>query len=820
MINMPIGAKGDVFNFPKHDVPPAEKLGKDWNIQYARAMYYLYINNRCGINYSDVSLFNLLRAYGNGVQPITKYMDILDPQEAITNGEGLPSSLGPGTTTQYARKGYMNIDWNILKIAPKFKTVVIGNFEDVEHDVFADGIDEKSSQLRENEKWALWAEMEYGKQLQELGQSAGVNVQPPAYIPETMQELEMFSQMGGFRLKSEIAIESALSYTLWLSRWKEIKPKLIADLFEIGIAGVRDDVDPNTQKVTARYCDPNMCIIPWSRTKDYRNMPFAGEFVYYTIAELRALTKPEGGAMFTDEELYGIAKNYVNYLNNPNTLAPYQYNSSMMYEWNNFNVMVLDCEFKSDDYKYTETRVNAKGETIIQEGKFGVEKETEKRKTTKTKTLMVYKCKWIVGTDYAWDYGHQFDIPRPTPSEANLSFHFSRVDGPSMITMMIEPLDQIQLTFLKIQNALATAAPNGLAIDIGSVSNVTMGNNKMSPLDLFKIRNQTGTLLYAATTHRSYSPVTTNYKPIQELQGGIGQQLNEYLSYMEMQLSLIQEITGINRIASAANPQGEDLVGVSQLALQATATALKPMYNKYLNIKERMCQNAALRIQLLVKVNKYYEGYYVALGMPTTQILKIGGEINNAMYNIRIVVRPSAEEKRKIEEAAMISMQAGRNGQPGISMADYLTINRFIQQGMLKYAETYLAYKESVAKKEAQEIAAQNSQMQGQQMQQLEQMKQQNTQQVLQLEMEKESAKITQQSQANMAENDQKHKHRMEELELELRVKSGMNNENNQVKVATNSENNQTKIVTTAMNEQAKAEAAEEKEEKSLDKKE
>ncbi len=765
------------YNFPSAEATPDEKLSKTWCTQFASAIYSLYLQGLCAINFTDLNGYERLRAYAAGNQNPVQYQDILDPKEATVIGEGVANNQNPGAVTQWARKGWMNINWGICKIAPKFLTYVLGLAEEIEHDVFADGIDEKSSQAREMEKWRLWVEMQYGEQIADIAASAGVEMSKPDYIPETQQELEMFSQMGGFKLKSEIAIESAISYTLWLSRYKEVKRKVIADYVTLGMGGTKDYVDPNTQKVMVRYVNPARGVFPYSVDNDYRNMPFGGEFVTYTIAELRALNKPDGSKMFTDEELHGIAVQYVGILGNPMSLASTNFsyyaglNSNYtQYDWYQFNICVLDCEFKSDDYKYTTTKINEDGTKEVRASKFGKVRNSDTKKTTTTKTLMVYKCKWIVGTDLAWDYGHQFDIPRPTPSECSLSFHFSRIQGPSIVDMMITYLDQFQLAYLRAQNHIAMSPAAGISMDFGTMSNINIGgkNGVLTPRDLIKLRMQTGVLLYAATTHRSYMPTATNYKPIQELEGGAGRALDEDIKMMDLAINGIQEITGINRVASAQNPTGEDLVGVSQIALQATQTTLKPLFSQYLSMKERLCQNLTLRVQLIVRTQKYYDGYFRALGQPITQTLKIGSEINNAMYNIRIEVRPSAEEKAKINEAATISMQAGRNGQPGITMSDYLTINRFIQQGMLKYAEAYLAYRENVATKQAAEQAKANSQQQSDAMLALEQEKAKTAQMVTNLETTKEVTVINAQLEADLKKLALEHSNKMEEIQLTL----------------------------------------------------
>jgi hypothetical protein len=771
--------------FPSHSVPPKEKLTKAWCKQFCQAIYTLYLNNMCAWNYGDIAQIRRLRAYGNGMQDISQYQDaILGRAGVNVTGEGNPSAKGPGASLDYRRKGYANINFNILKIAPKFKTIVVGTFESVEHDVFADGVDEKSGVQRLAQKNRAWIEMKFKDIFDSLEQQTGAVAKKPSYIPESEEELEMYESMGGFRLQSEIAIESALKYTLDISNWKEIKRKLITDLFEIGKAGVKDYVNPQTQKVETRYCDPQYCIIPYRRDSDYRNMPFAGEFIFMTISEIRQL------GIFDDEQLFEIANAYATMLGNLTFLNGEPWNSTYVrdplysYAWNQFQIAVLDCEFKSDDHKYTTVSTDQNGAKQVKETKFGKVRKSEGRATVETKTEMVYKCKWVVGTEQCWDYGHQFDIPRPTPSKAQLSYHFSKIEGPSMTEMMIEPLDQFQLGFLRAQNAIATAAPSGLAIDVGTMDNVMMGGNKLTSLEIFKIRNQTGNLLYSATTHRGYGPQQSNFKPIQELMGGAGQNLVDALSYMETQIQMIQDITGINRVASAGNPQGQDLVGISEMSLQATATALLPLFSQYVSLKDRMCRNAALRVQLLVKLSGEYEaGYVTALGEMQAKVLKVGSEVNNAMMNIRIEQRPSVEERRQILEAAQVSLQTGRNGQIGISTSDFFLITSMINRGLLKMAQMTLALKEKKAKDEANAQAQKMVEAQGQQNQMLEQQKAQAAQQLLQLQQQNMQMESQLRVAGEIDIENAKHKNKMMELGFTKTVEREMGIETNDTKM-------------------------------------
>ena len=397
----------------------------------------------------------------------------------------------------------------------------------------------------------------------------------------------------------------------------------------------------------------------------------------------------------------------------------------------------MDAEFKSDDREYMTERITSDGKKIVHKDTYGKVRNSPTKKTHVTTRQMVYRCKWIVGSEYAWDYGHQFDIPRPTPSQANLSFHFYKQKAGSYIKRMIPHLDGMQLAWLKLQNAVAKARPKGLAIDYNTITNITMANNKLKPLDVLKIANQQGDMLFQSTTTKSHLPSQTNYRPIQELEGGLGNQLNEYLGLINSHLESIRQVIGINRVADASSPVAQQLVGVSEISMQATVTSLKPMFSSILNVKERACRNIALRIQMLIKFNKVYElGYHKVFGKSVTEVLKIGSEVENSMFGIRIEARPNQQEKDQIMQAALESMRVGRQGQPLLGYADYLMVQNFVNLGMTKMARAYIGQKEREAIARMEEEKAMAIEQQGQQNAQLQQMKGEQEAALLQKEMD------------------------------------------------------------------------------------
>jgi len=275
-----------------------------------------------------------------------------------------------------------------------------------------------------------------------------------------------------------------------------------------------------------------------------------------------------------------------------------------------------------------------------------------------------------------------------------LSYHLYRLPFRSLVSLSESHLHQMCLAFYKLQNAIAMASPPGIAIEFTALQNMKLGANKLEPLELLKIRRQTGDLIYKATTHRGVPNTPGAWKPIQELQGGIGNQLNEFLAIFEFNTNAIRELTGINQIADASAPNPEISVGGSEMALAATNNALRPIYSAYINLKEQTAKNISLRMQLLIKHDKRaYTGYMPVIGTIGVQVISVGADTVDANYFIKYEAKPTEKRKEVVRQAAIAAMSPDRDGIIGIELPDFLMIERLLESGSLKYAEAYLNYK-------------------------------------------------------------------------------------------------------------------------------
>ena len=115
---------------------------------------------------------------------------------------------------------------------------------------------------------------------------------------------------------------------------------------------------------------------------------------------------------------------------------------------------------------------------------------------------MLYGGIYIMGTDCIFGYGLVANVPKNIHDLSKCRLSYSPVatnlmDNPkSMVDSCVGFADMLQITHLKIQQAIAKAKPDGLIIDIEGLENVQLGKGgELQPLDLHDIYEQDWCLL-------------------------------------------------------------------------------------------------------------------------------------------------------------------------------------------------------------------------------------------------------------------------------------------------------------------------------------
>lgn len=710
------------FMNPADDLNPEIKKGDaQWFLKKGKWIMSEHLRGRTWIPFASMNEWQEARLYAQGRQSAQKYKEWMYTKRQ----------------RQDSRKGWINISWDIFPIYPKFRNKILGLFEDADFFVSAQAIDEKSAGKIEDKIATNLFHRMFPDFVQAFEQNTGLNVssgvQEDRAEPETFDDADFWRQMGAFKLKEEIAIEKFCKWSEKLSQWPVIKKQVFEDLIDGGCAVVKDYTDPQTQKVMLRYVDPEYAIIRKGRSNTSADITEAGEIKWFSLATLRDLG-------VSDKDLLTVARAYYSQSYNSVTGT---LNSSYGQLGDNYDqerhgiykCAVLDFEFESVDTMVYRVREGNDGierayeEPYNKDGKLSGAMTTDAKKMEKQKRRRWYRGKWVIGTDIVFDYGYQKDVPivEETPRS---SFSCFRVSDRGITSMCIATIDEIQMDILTIRNTKSKAAPSGVLVEWGALSEITLSGAKQQPLDLLTMRNQTGDLLFRIPRDKNGMALQGITNPIMELKGGMGPIFTELCQSVDRGIQSLQLITGVNAVVDASNPAPNTLVGVAEIAQQSTNDVLKPILGAYRQIKHDAFNKVAVRWQCVAKFapEKFKKfGEAVGYGSVSTVLASwLTEDLPSAKFAIDFEMIVDGATKQRIDQAAMASITAAKQGQPGISMSDYFFILRLLEMGNIKYAQNYLAYSEKKAKEAADKLQADNMKLNGENMQKQEEMKGQN----------------------------------------------------------------------------------------------
>jgi len=717
--------KNKLNGYPSPLATNEEKAQKEYGLEYFKTMYYEWHNNG-DVYFRDRKMrYNRNRSYAEGNQDVGKYKDLLDVQ---------------------GDSSYLNIDWSPVSIIPKFVDVIVNGMVNQDYDIKAKTIDPIAANERLEKKKEMYGNMLTKDFLNNLEDETGLPLAPKGFIAESSEEIDMFMALN-YKQNVEIALEKAIEYTLDINDYDEIKRYMIRDLVVLGLCAAKTEIS-KTEGVKIRHVDPVNLITSFSSKPDFKNIRHAGEVYSMTIADL----KMQAGNEFSEEDYIKIAKEYAGKNNNPSNYGTQAYyeNGNETYDYDKFSVNILDAEFiTSHSLKY-EKKEN-------KHGGYSVNKKPsnyKKPKNSKTKredigqtVKVIYKGKYIVGTDYVFNYGMMKDMPRPKSnlSETRLSYivyqpNLYKMKSRSLVDRMIPFADQIQLAHLKIQHTLAKARPKGAAFEIGSLENVSKGDGgTFTPMELQEIYDQTGNIYYRRIDDEGQM---TGAVPIQELENGIGRDFGTLIGVYNHNMQMIRDVTGVNEARDASKPSSEALVGVQKLSLLASNNATRDVNDAYLNVTRRISQSITVRMQDLINFKGLHKMYTNVIGDTSMHSIDMMKKLSIHEFGITLDVAPSEEEKQMMEQNIQVSL-----AQKELRLEDAIMIRsirniKMANQMLILRRTKYQEDQQAMAK----QASEQNAMLQQQSAQQAAQLKQQE----MQAEMQVEQARLQAKTQADM----------------------------------------------------------------------
>lgn len=735
----------NIGGYPSPLVSNEEKAMPSYGLQYLKQMYSDWLGNGDFNYHTKRDKYDKLRRYAEGNQDIHKYKDLLD-------SEGDSS--------------YLNLDWSPVAIIPKFVDVVVEGMDNQEYEVKANAIDPVSQDKRNSDKLDMIFNMNNKEFLAEVSQESGMDLNPKGFVPESDEELDLYMALN-YKQAVEISLEQGVNWVLNINDYPEIKKRMLRDLTVLNKAAVKSYTSPS-EGVKIKYVDPSKLITSYSSSPDYKDIQHAGEIYNISISDLRIMA----GDQFSEKDLEDIAKTYSAKNGNPTYSNDSALTNTKFKDYDDFSITILDAEFMSSHAMTYEKKENTHGGYTV--NKKSSNYEPSKNSKTKREKIgksikVVYKGKFIIGSDYIFDYSLAENMIRPKSnlSETRLSYvmyepNLFKMSSKSLVERMIPFADQVQLSHLKIQHLLAKARPKGAAFELGSLENVSKGDGgTFTPLELQEVYDQTGNIYYRRQDDEGNA---TQYMPIQELENGIGNDVMNLIRIYQHNLQMIRDVSGINEARDASQPSSEALVGVQKLALLASNNATRRINDGYLNITKRLAQSVCQRIQDVVEYSGPLKAYSSALGESNVKVVELTKDLSLHEIGIDIDVAPDAQEKQLLENNIQMSL-----AQKELRLEDAIMI-RSVKN--VKLANQMLIIRRKKYIQEQQAMAQQNAQMNAQAQQESAMMASQLKAQEFEMESQMDQSKIMSSHQAEM-----------EKMQMEYQLKSQLQREANELRL-------------------------------------
>jgi hypothetical protein len=732
------------YTFPDPLAPTEEKMSKAYGLAYAKSLMAQWggIDTEGSLYKRRYKEFETSRSYANGTQDTTIYKQILN---------SLDPNNGDGTM--------MTLDWTPVPIVPKFAKIVVNKIISSYRYPQVEAIDPLSRSEKDVKKKKIALRIE-NKEMFEEAKKSGLNVDvDPESLPETPEEVEIFLDTN-IKTDAEIAAQLATNMTLsWNNFDERVYRRCVEDLVSCGMAVTKRSNDPN-YGINEEYVDPAFFVHSYTDDPTFSDIVYAGHIKRISIQELKRLC----GDQLSEEEYQKIAKTVMNkYGNNASRFMENYYDqrlSRYTYGYDEFTLEVLDFEFLSVDSMIYEKKKSRFGNIGVYYK--GNTYETPKnsvydREPVQMNNATVYGGMYIIGTEHILNYGQKNNVPknihditRAQMSYSVVATNIRNMVPKSLVSSVIGFADQLQLSHLKIQQAIAKAKPDGIIIDVEGLENVDLGRGgDLQPLEIQDIYEQTGVFYY-----RSKNPEGGfQNPPVRQIDNSI-RNINELIALYNHYLRMIRDATGINEVVDGSTPKGEALVGVNQMAMAAANNALYDVTNASMILYRKVCEDILKCLQILPSQSVLYNVYEKAIGKTNMEVLNSFKDLPMYNFGIRVLSDLSDRDRQYLEQNIQIAL-----GQREIDLEDAIAIRNIKD---VDQAERLLIIRRKKRIAKQQEMQQMNIQAQAQANAQASQVaaqaEVQKQQALVQLEMQKKQMEYQLKSQLAQLE----HQMRME----------------------------------------------------------
>lgn len=669
-------------NYPSDFVHPDKKNSPEWCMQFAKAFYAQFINGRLDTpyNFSNKHDYNMLRLYGDGNEPIDKIRNQLtikaprDPNKQDTR-----------------RIAYTSISWDNESVFPRYMETVLGILQDFKGNHTVRAVDQASFDAKERMKWSIW-ERSQNQFYTKLAQATGKQlIDDVPFVPADLNELETYETMA-MELQHEEEMKDAIDRCFELSGWEVISTMLKKDLINIGFIGTKVKYDRATKKPLIEYIDGEMALLPKSRYPDYRDANTFGHIDYLTIHELRANMKKINKFESEQKFIESIKESYGDYVRSVAGMNAFDdrgaaYHDQHGYLYDSCEIPVLFVEHRTwNEHVYSKRTTKYGVQTYVEDFDFKLSDSDKKRgvQVSRKTYEMWYNCAWVIGTKMCINWGPNEFVVRDKAGRAYSNYNFYRMSNKSITSLAIPKINRITVACKKFQIAWAQAAPNGFMINFAALQGITYGGKALTEREIVKVYLDTGKLFVNVDPNNPKKAVGFI---IQQLPGGLGNTLNDFIGTYNATIQELNDITGVTQPLLGAAPVSNQLNGVTEMAQQSAMSRLKPIVSAIQHMRRACAMSLVSNIQTMAMFEEEFSDMWFDINKNRQRRLRIPQQAGQYNYQIFIDEDESPMLRQEIIRTAQESASRSAQGDPTqLTYPDYLLIVEYVERGKVRFA--------------------------------------------------------------------------------------------------------------------------------------
>lgn len=460
---------------------------------------------------------------------------------------------------------YANIKWSAPLIPNRIITGLVGRWMQRLEKIQVTAVDPLSVQDKKEQYDQAEFVLYNRQQLEQIQQQSGVPmIGKDQFVPEDKDDLEEWS-ITGQRLPEEIKYEMGVNEILRSQGFFDVlKKKLLHDASECGLVGTYVWMD-EFGVIRVEWVKPLNTLYSYSEFDDFRDTSMRGFVKSMKISEIRRKYGEEFGGTLTEQELFDIATTSQEYQRFDKLTWNYDWLLAYIRPYDEWNVECIYFWIKSVDEDGVLKTVTKQNKRTILEKRNPPQNIDDNQEYIKKDYWNLYKGVYVRYAQKMLEWGLDNNLIRPQdPKECgDVEFPISlyMYQNQDMRNVAIpekieEPVEQMILARLKIQQLIAIMRPAGAAINQDALQELDLGlaADNQTPIDAQKLFDQTGNLYYRGRDAEG-NPIPL---PITELpNAGFAAQLEGLIKSYQYHYQVLKDELGEdpNLISQAVQPR-------------------------------------------------------------------------------------------------------------------------------------------------------------------------------------------------------------------------------------------------------------------------